>query len=420
MTALIELEITMKEKTTTTWQGAVRRTLAGMDWYLAIPYLVLCIIGIVMVYSASADVAMQVGGTPQSYLRKQAIYVLLGIVTAFGVAMVNLRKFRSLGVRHALMIMVVILLGYVLIFGARVNGAQGWISLGVISIQPAEICKYAFAIFYADYFARLNDPNHMPTLSPTSTRLQKFFYYSPWLYLFSTLGLILIQPDTGGVLINAIIFVVIASVACLPLGWALLVSVGFFLGSLAFAAPLSKFALLWMHGYQAARFTGYLEPFKHAASSGAQLVNSYYAISNGGIFGSGIGNSIQKMGYLPEANTDFILAVIAEELGLLGVIVVLGMLGFLICRITLIGTRCKHMFDAYLCYGIAAFFAAETMFNVGAVCGLLPITGVTLPFISYGGSSMLVLSASLGLILRVSRNQTHERQPNVLAEQGGR
>ncbi|WP_056995357.1 FtsW/RodA/SpoVE family cell cycle protein [Limosilactobacillus equigenerosi] len=406
----------MEEKTTT-WQKAVRQTLRGMDWYLAAPYLILCIIGIVMVYSASADVAMQVGGTPQSYLRKQAIYVILGIAVAFGVAMVNLRKFRGRGTRHVLMWTVLTLLVYVALFGARVNGAQGWISLGFMSIQPAEICKLVFALFYADYFARQNDPSQLRNVSRDIPDWKR---YLPWIYLVAALGLILKQPDTGGFLINAIIFVVITSVAVLPLGWSLLISVGFFLGSLLFAVPLSKFVLLWTHGYQAARFTGFLEPFKNASSSGAQLVNSYYAISNGGIFGSGIGNSIQKMGYLPEANTDFILAVIAEELGLLGVIVVLGTLGFLICRMVLVGTRCKHMYEAYLCYGIAAFFAAEMMFNVGAVCGLLPITGVTLPFISYGGSSMLVLSASLGIIIRISRNQTQAKQAAASLKQGGR
>lgn len=177
-------------------------------------------------------------------------------------------------------------------------------------------------------------------------------------------------------------------------GVTVLVSV--FLG-VVFGMPfVSELAVKYIHGYKAARFVGYLNPFGSASGAGSQLVNSYYAISNGGLFGKGLGNSIQKMGYLPEPNTDFILAVIAEELGLITVILILLGLGIIVCRTIQIGARATNQYDTLICYGVATFILVEASFNIGAVCGLLPITGVTLPFISYGGSSMLVLCFASG------------------------
>ncbi|MDN3537346.1 FtsW/RodA/SpoVE family cell cycle protein [Limosilactobacillus fermentum] len=189
-------------------------------------------------------------------------------------------------------------------------------------------------------------------------------------------------------------------------GVTVLVSV--FLG-VVFGMPfVSELAVKYIHGYKAARFVGYLNPFGSTSGAGSQLVNSYYAISNGGLFGKGLGNSIQKMGYLPEPNTDFILAVIAEELGLITVILILLGLGIIVCRTIQIGARATNQYDTLICYGVATFILVEASFNIGAVCGLLPITGVTLPFISYG-SSMLVLCFALGLVFNVSRRQRARR-----------
>jgi cell division protein FtsW len=165
-----------------------------------------------------------------------------------------------------------------------------------------------------------------------------------------------------------------------------------------------------IHGYQAARFLAYLDPFQNSRGIGSQLVNSYYAISNGGLHGVGLGNSIQKMGFLPEPNTDFIMSILAEEFGFLGVLAVLALLAMIILRTVRLGVQSQSMYETLTCYGTATFITVETLFNVGGVTGILPITGVTFPFISYGGSSMIILCASLGLVENIAIRRHQQRQ----------
>ncbi len=153
-----------------------------------------------------------------------------------------------------------------------------------------------------------------------------------------------------------------------------------------------------------------MHPFKLERKGGAQLVNSYYAIHNGGLFGVGLGNSMQKRGYLPEPYTDFILAVAAEEIGAIGAIFIVGLLFYLMWSIMEVGIHATTQFNALICFGVTTIIFTETLFNVGAVLGLLPITGVTLPFVSYGGSSMIVLTASIGLVLNVAANEKIKRE----------
>jgi cell division protein FtsW len=160
--------------------------------------------------------------------------------------------------------------------------------------------------------------------------------------------------------------------------------------------------------YQYQRVLAMLHPFQMEKTAGAQLVNSFYAISNGGIFGVGLGNGIQKRGYLPEPHTDFIIAVISEELGLVGVIVVLGLLAIIVIRIIQIGIRAKKNYDSLVCYGVATMFMTQIILNVGGSIGLVPLTGVTLPFLSYGGSSMLILSIALGIVLNLDATRKFE------------
>ena len=161
--------------------------------------------------------------------------------------------------------------------------------------------------------------------------------------------------------------------------------------------------------YKLARLVAFIDPFGHANGSGQQLVNSYYALSNGGVFGVGLGNSIQKRGYLPEPNTDFIMAITGEELGLIGVVIIMLLLGIIVWRIIRIGIRSADSFNTLVCYGVATYFAVQAFINVGGVIGWLPITGVTFPFISYGGSSMFSLTLSLGIVLNISADERRRR-----------
>jgi cell division protein FtsW len=370
------------------------------DYYLMVPYLILCVTGIIMVYSSSAGIEMQNGGTPQAYLVKQTLYVILGLGVMFFFANFSLEHFRQRKFLEYSTLIMGFLLIAVLILGRAVNGARGWINLGPVNIQPVEFCKLYFILYLADRMARARQ--HGRHFLETKSSV------GPLLIALIYLILILVQPDTGGFAINFVIIAVMI-LAC-DMRWAFGVS-------MIIGVPLALYIGLqqaiingWIHGgYRAQRFIAFMNPFGNASGSGSQLVNSYYAISNGGIFGVGLGNSVQKMGYLPEPNTDFIMSITSEELGLVGVTAILILLLILICRMIQLGVRSNSLYVTLICYGTATFFSVETLFNIGGVLGLLPITGVTFPFISYGGSSMLVLSAAVGIIMNISIQQNKRR-----------
>lgn len=367
-----------------------------------------------MVYSASAGIEMQNGGSPTSYLIKQAIYALLGLGCVAFFANLPLRYMRTRRFLRDSTFIMLFLLVIVLVVGQAVNGAKGWLSLGPINLQPAEFCKLYFILYFSDRMARARQRG--------THFLESGAAIGPLLFALVFLLLILAQPDTGGFAINAAIIIVMLLACDIKWKWGITAiiafpTVGYFLMEKAVESGL-------IHGgYRAQRFIAFMNPFGNASGSGSQLVNSYYAISNGGVFGVGLGNSIQKMGYLPEPNTDFIMAITSEELGLVGVTVILGVLLCLICRIILVGVRSRSLYHTLICYGTATFMTVETFFNIGGVLGILPITGVTFPFISYGGSSMLVLSSAVGIVMNISIQQNKEQlqmgQPFIPTEGGG-
>lgn len=353
-----------------------------------------------MVYSSSAAINMQNGGSATGYLLKQLLFVIIGFAAMLMTAMIPLETFRTPRFLSISTIVIIGMLAFVKAFGAAVNGAQGWLRLGMFSLQPAELCKLYLIIYLADRFDRYGQRGM--TLSQDWQQMMP-----PFIIAIICLFLIFIQPDFGGMVINLAIVAVIVLASEIPYkrsigGIAIVGVVGYF-----FLYKIGSMHLI--HGYKAARFVAFTDPFGTARGAGSQLVNSYYAISNGGVFGVGLGNSIQKMGYLPEPNTDFIMAVTAEELGLVGVSAILILLAILICRIVWLGVRADSMYTALICYGAAAFMTVEASFNIGGVVGVLPITGVTFPFVSYGGSSMLVLSLTLGLVVQISSREKRTR-----------
>lgn len=366
----------------------------NIDPWIVLPYVSLCVIGVIMVFSSSAAVSMQTGGSPRSYLIKQAIFVMMGFAVAYFMSAINLQKLRNPKFLAIFAGILIILLLYVRVFGASVNGARGWIHLGPLSVQPAEIVKVFLILYLSNQFAHYN-------AVPGRYGLRQAAW--PLALTGFLLILILVQPDVGGVAINFTIAMVLflgSEINWKTGSYVIVFGVG---GLILFLPSLARFLATHLHNYQASRFVAYLDPFGTTSGVGNQLVNSYYAISNGGLLGVGLGNSVQKMGYLPEPNTDFILAVIAEELGFVAVAVILILLCIIVCRSIRLGMHAQSMYMTLICYGVATFIAVETFFNIGGVCGLLPITGVTLPFISYGGSSMIILSAAIGLVLNVSR-----------------
>ena len=375
----------------------IRKNFHYWDYYLMVPYLVLCMIGIVMVYSASSAIEMQNGGTPTSYLIKQTIYVIMGICCLLFGANYPLKHYRTPRfLRDSTLAMIGMLL-FVLVLSHAVNGAKGWINLGVINIQPVEICKIYFILYLSDRMARVRARNDHFISSGGG----------PWLVVALCLLLIVLQPDIGGMAINVMI-VAVLFLAC-DFRWSFGISILLIIPIMCYLLVEKAVESGLIHGYRMARFVAFLNPFGNASGSGSQLVNSYYAISNGGVFGSGLGNSVQKMGYLPVPNTDFIMSITSEELGLVGVSVILILLMIIICRMIQIGVRSNSMYEMLLCYGSATFILIEAFFNIGGVLGLLPITGVTFPFISYGGSSMLILSFTVGIIMNISIQQNKQR-----------
>ncbi|RRK11606.1 FtsW/RodA/SpoVE family cell cycle protein [Lactiplantibacillus garii] len=373
-----------------------------LDYGLFIPYLILCGIGIVMVYSSSSFVATQNGSTPTGYLIKQLMWVVIGLAVTFFCMNLKIEYFkrtRLLGWLGFAMLGVLIVLRMV---GKSINGAAGWITLGPVSIQPAEFCKFYLIVYLAAIIAQREAHFGVARIRELG---------SQFMMLFAMILLIFIQPDLGGATIN----LAIAAVILFASGISFYVGVGIFAGAVAgfewvlvplvSKLPQSAFA----NSYQLRRFLGFLNPFKTASGAGTQLVNSYYAISNGGLLGVGIGNSIQKRGYLPEPNTDFIMSITAEELGLLGILFIMLLLAVIVGRTIFVGVRSNNTFNSLVCYGVAAYMTIQAFINVGGIIGLIPITGVTFPFISYGGSSMVVLTLSLGLVLNISALEKMER-----------
>lgn len=396
------------------FSSRLKRAFVNCDCLIVIPTIVLCIIGVLMVYSASSTNLAYANASTTSYFKRQVIFDFVGLLIMFGILVLRENGLKKLGT-NLLKFITIFLLIYVLFFTAPVNGARAWISLGIVSVQPSEVCKFMMVL----WLSRELDKRHK------SKKIGKKFYLSSVIVTLLVIGvLIILEPDFGGFCINFSIVLVLFAVSFLCSGKKGKVnSILFFVFS-SLIVMMGLFLLKadsvvsWMkeniHSYAIQRFIGYQDPFGHVATLGKQLVNSYVAISNGGIFGLGIGNGIQKRGYLPEPYTDFVLSVTAEELGFIGVLVILIALATLIIRIIVIGAKENELYYRLICYGTATLFFTQSFLNIGAVCGLAPITGVTLPFVSYGGSSVWILSVCLGFVLMISAKQKDRRRQKDL------
>ncbi|ETY73955.1 FtsW/RodA/SpoVE family cell cycle protein [Lactiplantibacillus fabifermentans] len=378
-----------------------------MDYVIFIPYLILCGIGIVMVYSASSYVAAQNGTTPTGYLFKQVMWVVIGFVITIICMRLKITYYKRTKLLFWVSAIIFGMLIYLRFFGKSINGAAGWITFGPVSLQPAEFIKFYLIVYLATMISRREAHLGQVRIRDLGAQL---------ILAGAMIFLVAIQPDIGGATINLAIMMVIL----LATGINYLVGVGLFAGAvIAFQWILVPIMSnlpqsVLSNSYQLRRFLGFLNPFTTASGAGTQLVNSYYAISNGGLTGVGIGNSLQKRGYLPEPNTDFIMSITAEELGLIGVMFVMGLLLVIVIRTIYIGVRSTNTFNTLVCYGVAAYLTIQAFINVGGIVGIIPITGVTFPFMSYGGSSMMVLALSLGLVLNISALEKYWREHAVL------
>lgn len=371
----------------------LKKRLKLLDKWIVIPFIVLILFSIIAVYSASNYSAMEEFGNPNYYLVRQSIVVFISLFIAF---FVYIFPFRVLKKKKTILfgtVVIFALLTIVFFLPARL-GARRWIPLPVFNLQPAEFAK-VFVIWYLAYIFSRNqkelESEFLQTIMKPSILVGAIFF------------LILLEPDTGTAIIIALITVSMlsASGASLKYGLSFILFGVLLVGGLTFI--IYKFGdSIPILGYRYDRFLGLWDPFGYYESYGNQLVNSYYALSRGRIFGVGIGNSVQKTGYLPFPYTDFIMAIIGEELGLAGVTAILVALGMIIGRAFYLGSRSKDSFNSLIYIGVGSMLLSQTLINLAGLTGLIPITGVTFPLLSYGGSSLLVVSISIALIANAS------------------
>jgi cell division protein FtsW len=343
--------------------------------------LALVAFGLVMVYSATSAAAAVGGNDPSYYLKRQGIYAALGIVLMVVAQRWDYRRLRALS--PVLVVGSLGLLAAVLVVGPAVNGARRWISVGPAVFQPSELAKLALAVWAAAYLSRRNPPQNLKQL------------WRPFgLLAFVFCGLLMLEPDMG------------TSIALLVMLAGMLLVAGTPVRTLAAGVGITAAlgtAAIYLEPYRRARFFALLHPWHDAAGTGYQIVQAMIGMASGHVFGVGLGQGVQKIFYLPEAHTDMMLANIGEELGLVGVAAVIGaycVFGYAGFDIAL---RCRDPFGKRLATGLTVLVCGQAAINILAVMGSAPLTGIPLPFLSYGGSSLVVLLASVGILLNIAQ-----------------
>jgi cell division protein FtsW len=350
---------------------------------LAFVTLGLVAFGLVMVYSATSASAALGNGDPMSYLKRQTVYACLGVVVMLLAARFDYHRLRYLA--PPLLLASLALCAAVLVLGPEINGARRWFLLGPASFQPSELAKLALCIFAAVYLSRRRAPRTLGELARPIGTLTAIFC-----------ALILLEPDLGTTITlcgMVLAIFLVAGVPLLPLLGASLLAVG--VGLLA----------IWVEPYRRARVFSFLDPWSDAEGSGFQIVQALIGIGSGGITGAGMGESVQKVLYLPEAHTDMIFAVIGEELGFVGSVLVIGAFAAFAVAGFRVAFRCRDPFGKLLAAGITALVCGQASINLAAVLGIAPLTGIPLPFVSYGGSSLVVLLAGVGILLNIAVNE---------------
>ncbi|MBR9982393.1 MAG: putative lipid II flippase FtsW [Desulfatitalea sp.] len=364
--------------------GAVARAGSGPTYDVPLLFAVLFLVGmgIVMVYSASSAVALEKFGSGAFFLKRQVIFALLGIVILVLYSHIPFRYYRSL--TYPLLLMALGLLVAVQISGLGVGagGAQRWLRLGPITFQPAEVARLVLVIYLAYSLSKKQE-----TLGRFSVGLL------PHMIVLALFGILLImQPDFGSVVIFTALTWLLMFVGGVPLRH--------LLGALLVLSPVVYFVMI-NAAYRLRRLISFLDPWQHPADEGYQMIHSLMAFGSGGLWGAGIGKGYQKLFYLPEPHTDFIFAVIGEELGFWGVLLLLGLFATVLWRGLRIACGCQDHFGMLLATGITFALALQVSINMGVCLGLLPTKGLTLPFISYGGTSLLLNMAAVGILMNI-------------------
>lgn len=347
----------------------------------------LAAVGLLMVASASIDVADRNYGNPFYFTQRHSIYLVMAFIAACVAYQVSMNVWQQAGAVLLLVSYLLLILVLLPGVGKNVNGSTRWISLGLITVQVSEIAKIFVLVYLSGYLVR------------RQREVQGSFwgFMKPVMILSLMVMLLLMEPDFG-----AVVVIMSAVFAMLFLG-----GVKFSQFSLVIiGSGLAGLSLVLSSEYRLRRVTGYIDPWADQFSSGYQLVQSLIAFGRGDLTGLGLGNGIQKLFYLPEAHTDFVFAILAEETGLIGALGVIGLFVCLVLLALVIGRTAERLgvlFNAYLAYGFGVMIGLQAFINIGVCSGLLPTKGLTLPFISYGGSSLIVNSVIIAMLLRIHK-----------------
>ena len=354
------------------------------DPILLISVLLLLGIGLVAVYSASSILAEARFGDHYFYLKRQAVYCLLGILLMIAAKNINYLVYRKLVYVFLGLSLLLLVLLLIPGLGFKVGGAQRWFRLGFISLQPSEAAKLSLAIFMAY------------SMSKNFDQMRTFFNgLLPHLLVGSIfVALILLQPDLGTAVIIGMWMLILLFVGGVHLGHLFLL--------LGLTTPI-VFYLISQSAYRLNRWWAFLNPWEDPQGFGFQIIHSFLAFGSGGLFGVGLGNSKQKLFYLPEPHTDFVAAIIAEEAGFIGISILIILFALIVIRGIKIALKAPELFGTYLALAISCMLAVQVIVNMGVVMALLPTKGLTLPFVSYGGSSLVVSLLAMGILMNISR-----------------
>ncbi len=356
-----------------------------VDKILLFAVITLSLFGVMMIYSASSVWALYKFEDSFHYVKYQGVFLLVSLLILYIVSKIDYTLYYKYANKILLICFILLILVLIPGIGSVRNGSRSWFGIGPLGIQPSEAAKLGLIIFTSKYLSR----------SDTFIKSYKKGVFPILLITLLFFGLIMLQPDLGTGMILVISIVSLLFIAG--------IDIKFFIVS-GIIGIVGVVVLVLIAPYRLARITSFLDPWSDALGSGFQIIQSLYAIGPEGLFGTGFLNSIQKHFYLPEPQTDFIFSIIAEEFGVMGAFIVVGLFTTILYRGVKIAGNQNDSFAKYLAFGMTFQMIFQSLMNLSVVIGLIPVTGVTLPFLSYGGSSLLVSMTSIGIILNISKN----------------
>lgn len=382
-----------------------------LNYSILVPYILLSVLGLIVVYSTTSASLIQEGKSAFQLVRNQGLFWIVSLLLIAVIYKLKLGFLRNERLLFIVMFAELVLLALARLIGIPINGAYGWIKVGPITVQPAEYLKIIIIWYLAQRFSKQQEEIAVYDFQVLTQNQWFPRSFNDWRFvLLVMIGSLAIFPDLGNATILFLVALLMYSISGIAHRWfATILAILTTLATVSLTSikviGVDKVSKIPVFGYVAKRFSAFFNPFDDVAGAGHQLANSYYAMVNGGWFGLGLGNSIEKRGYLPEAHTDFVFSIVIEEFGFVGASLILALLFFLILRIILVGVRAKDPFNSMVAIGIGGMILIQVFVNIGGISGLIPSTGVTFPFLSQGGNSLLVLSVAIAFVLNIDASE---------------